>query len=92
MAPVHHRMPVVLAPEVWEEWLQPGPLGPRHLAELLAPAPDDLLEAYPVGAAVNNARNDGPELVDPVPLGPDGEHPSPLRLIDLGTGTAGAGR
>jgi hypothetical protein len=48
-----------------------------------------------VGRAVNNARNDGPELVDPVPLGSastQGELYTALRLIDLGTGTAGAGR
>jgi putative SOS response-associated peptidase YedK len=63
MAPVHHRMPVVLPPDVWDEWLRPEPLRPSRVSELLAPAPDDLLDAYPVSTAVNKAGNDGPELV-----------------------------
>jgi putative SOS response-associated peptidase YedK len=33
---------------------------------LLRPAPDDLLEAIPVGADVGNARNQGRELVIPI--------------------------
>ena len=63
MVPVHHRMPVVLPKGAWDEWLRPGPLARTRLAELLAPAPDDLLDAHPVSIAVNSARNDGPELI-----------------------------
>jgi putative SOS response-associated peptidase YedK len=33
---------------------------------LLCPAPDDLLEAIPVGADVGNARNQGRELISPI--------------------------
>jgi len=68
MAPVHHHMPLMLSSERWDEWLYPGPLRPGRLAELLAPAPVDLLGVFPVGSAVNKAGNDRPELVDPVPL------------------------
>jgi putative SOS response-associated peptidase YedK len=71
MAPVHHRMPVVIAPEAWEEWLRPGPLHWSRLGELLAPAADDLLDAYPVATAVNQAANDGPELIIPISIGDD---------------------
>ncbi|MGO9657472.1 MAG: SOS response-associated peptidase, partial [Acidimicrobiales bacterium] len=70
MAPVHHRMPVVVPADAWEEWLRPEPLRPGRLSELLAPAPDDLLDAHPVTTAVNKAGNDGPELVLPVPVPP----------------------
>ncbi|MGA3221498.1 MAG: SOS response-associated peptidase [Acidimicrobiales bacterium] len=66
MAPVHHRMPVVVAADSWEEWLRPEPLRPSRLSELLAPAPNDLLDTYPVTTAVNKAGNDGPELVLPI--------------------------
>lgn len=66
MAPVHRRMPVVLADADWDEWLRPGPIRPERLRQLLAPAPDDLLEVNPVGKSVNDARNDGPDLVSPV--------------------------
>ena len=67
LAPVHHRMPVVLAPEQWDEWLRPGPLRPSRLAELLTPAPEGLLDVHPVSTAVNKALNDGPELILPLP-------------------------
>jgi len=68
MAPVHHRMPVVLPRDAWDDWLRPGPLGQTRLHELLAPAPDDLSDVHPVGTAVNSARNDGPELLAQVTL------------------------
>jgi putative SOS response-associated peptidase YedK len=63
MTPVHNRMPAVLPLEVWDEWLRPGPLSVSRLGELLAPAPDDLLDFYPVSTAVNDARRDDPELI-----------------------------
>ena len=49
MAPVHHRMPLVLAPESWDEWLRPGPLRRARLAELAVPAPDEPAERLPRG-------------------------------------------
>ncbi len=58
-------MPLVLAPENWDEWLRPGPLRRARLAELAVPAPDELLSAYPVGTRVNKALNDGPDLIEP---------------------------
>ena len=80
MAPIHHRMPVALAPEVWDEWLSPGPLPAGRQAELLAPAPDDLLTVHPVGHAVNSARHDGPELTVPTAFPGTGEENAPLRF------------
>jgi putative SOS response-associated peptidase YedK len=69
VAPIHGRMPVVLAPEDWTTWLDPT----SDLAgaqSLLVPPPSEWFEAYPVGSGVNNVRNDGPELVDPLPAPP----------------------
>jgi putative SOS response-associated peptidase YedK len=71
MAPVHHRMPVLLSPETWDEWIRPGQLRPSRLAQLLQPAPEDVLRCHMVSTAVNSARNDGPELVAPVTAGVD---------------------
>jgi putative SOS response-associated peptidase YedK len=67
MAPVHDRMPAVLAPGEWDRWLDPGEDDLAVLAALLRPAPDGLLALRPVSSAVNNVRNQGPELVDAVP-------------------------
>lgn len=65
MAPVHDRMPVVLAPDAWGRWLDPAS-EPGALTALLAPPPDDALVAHEVGTRVNDARNEGPDLVSPV--------------------------
>jgi putative SOS response-associated peptidase YedK len=70
MAPVHNRMPVVLSPEDWDEWLRPGQLPVTRLNEMLVPAPPDLLVFHPVGRAVNKALNDGPELITPTAVAP----------------------
>jgi putative SOS response-associated peptidase YedK len=69
MAPIHDRMPVVLAPEDWDTWLDPA--SEVGVAEaLLRTAPSEWFEAYPVGSLVNNVRNDAPELLDPLPAAP----------------------
>jgi putative SOS response-associated peptidase YedK len=63
---VHNRMPVVLSESHWDTWLDPGLTDPTSLFDLLRPAPDDLLEAIPVGPLVNSARNQGRELIEGV--------------------------
>ncbi|MGH9171459.1 MAG: SOS response-associated peptidase [Acidimicrobiales bacterium] len=69
VAPVHDRMPVFLDKLDWAGWLDPAPLGSDDLAHLLRPAPDGVLRAYQVSTAVNSARLDGPELVEPLEPG-----------------------
>ena len=64
MRPIHDRMPVVLPPDAWDRWLDKGV---ADVADLLVPAPDDLLVRTKVSTKVNNARNDGPDLLDPLP-------------------------
>jgi putative SOS response-associated peptidase YedK len=66
IAPVHNRMPVVLAPEVHEEWLDPDNHDVEALSRLLVPAPDDALQWYPVSTAVNKPANNSPDLLEPV--------------------------
>jgi putative SOS response-associated peptidase YedK len=65
VGPVHERMPVILGPEGWDVWLDPDEHDPNHLQPLLHPYAGTL-SAYPVSAAVNNPRNEGPELVQPL--------------------------
>jgi putative SOS response-associated peptidase YedK len=59
-------MPVILAATRWDDWLDPGS-DHDAVRSLLVPAPDGLLEVHPVSTAVNNVRNNGPQLVDPLP-------------------------
>lgn len=63
---IHDRMPVVVPKEAWDRWLDPAPPDPGELQGLLVPARDGSLEAYPVSRAVNDVRNDGPGLIEPV--------------------------
>lgn len=62
LMPLHHRMPVVLAPGDHAIWLDPD-AAPDVLASLLRPAPDDLLGFAPVDRRVNSVRNDDAELL-----------------------------
>lgn len=62
---IHDRMPVVLAPEDYERWLDPQLQDPTRLKPLLAPYPAQAMEAYPVPRTVNSPSNEGPELIVP---------------------------
>lgn len=66
MAPIHDRMPVILAPDAAREWLKPGPIDPARVAELCVAYPAAEMVAHPVSAYVSNARNQGPQCVAPV--------------------------
>jgi len=61
IAHIHHRMPLVLHPDHFEEWLHPG-TSPARIQELIASARADF-EGYPVSTRVNSARNNSPELI-----------------------------
>jgi putative SOS response-associated peptidase YedK len=63
VAPIHDRMPVVIGPADFATWLT-GDLD--DALPLLAPAPDELLDAVQVGDRVNKADNDDPGLIAPV--------------------------
>jgi len=64
MAPIHDRMPVILAPADYAAWLDPHGV-PERLKELLRPCPEGFLRVYPVGPRVGNVRNEGPDLAEP---------------------------
>jgi putative SOS response-associated peptidase YedK len=65
LAPIHDRMPVVLDEASWDTWLDPANHDLDALGALLVPAPDDWVEAYPVGSRVNSPKNNDAELVAP---------------------------
>jgi putative SOS response-associated peptidase YedK len=67
---LHDRMPVILPPHTEAAWLDPG-AEPDELRELLVPLPDSASSRRPVGPAVNDARCDGPECLDPPPPEPE---------------------
>ncbi len=74
---IHDRMPLLVERARYDEWLDPALEEPDRLRELLVPAAPGRLAAYPVATTVNNVRNDGPELVEPLPLEPEGSDDRP---------------
>ena len=66
LAHLHPRMPAILPPEVFEQWLDCRSGTAEEVLKLLVPAPDDLLEVVEVSDRVNDPRNEGPELQQPV--------------------------
>jgi putative SOS response-associated peptidase YedK len=64
---LHDRMPVILPPAAFGEWLAPESLPDPRLDELLAPFPDVDMQAFPVSRRVNSPANDDPECIVPLP-------------------------
>lgn len=71
LAPIHHRMPVVIHEEDFARWLDCVRNEPRDVADLMRPAEPDFFEAIPVSDRVNKVANDGPELLEPAPYVPE---------------------
>jgi len=86
LEPLHSRMPVVLPASVWSSWLDTANRDTDALQRLLVPAPNGELRYHPVRPLVNNADNNGPELVaalDPADLEQPAEIALPLALPGL---------
>ena len=64
MEPIHDRMPVILSPDLYADWLNPANQDTGELKEYLLPYDPGLMEAYPISTLVNSVRNQGPELIE----------------------------
>ena len=73
LAAIHDRRPVILAPELWDEWLDPNVTDRERVVDLLRQYPAELV-ARRVSTRVNRVGEDGPHLVEPV----EGDVDSPL--------------
>ena len=67
---IHDRMPLLVERDRWADWLDPAGRDADDLRALLVPAAPGRLEAYPVSTEVSNVHNNGPQLLDPLPLDP----------------------
>lgn len=65
LARIHTRMPVILAPELYELWLNENSREPE-LKEILTPFPASEMTSYAVSYEVNNANSEGEHLLLPV--------------------------
>ncbi|HYF08516.1 MAG TPA: SOS response-associated peptidase, partial [Acetobacteraceae bacterium] len=81
LAPLHHRMPVILPREAWGAWLGETDAEEEALLALLRPYPRRGLAVWPVGARVNKVTEDDAALLarDPLAAPPPGlDDPPPF--------------
>jgi putative SOS response-associated peptidase YedK len=76
-APVHDRMPVLLAAADWSHWLSRTEQDPAALAPLLKPASAKALQAWPVSRAVSRGTAEGEGLNLPLPADEAAEPAAP---------------
>ncbi len=62
---IHHRMPVILAPEAYDLWLDPEAPGAQAQA-LLGPAPSEWFTCFRVSPKINSPAHDDPALIEPL--------------------------
>lgn len=65
VAPIHDRMPVIIARQGYDAWMQAA-ADPRTLNDLLRPFPADEMLAYPVSQLVNNPRYSRQDCIAPL--------------------------
>jgi len=63
MEPIHDRMPVILAPEHWQDWFE----APEEtISHLIAPYAGDDLRVWPVDRRVSRTTEEGESLIAPL--------------------------
>jgi putative SOS response-associated peptidase YedK len=78
VADVHDRMPVILAPDAYDLWLDPGFSNPAALAELMKPYEAGAMRRFPVSTRLNTATNDDDSVCQPIRM------PTAVRQMELG--------
>ena len=66
VSPLHDRMPVVLAPEHFEAWLDVKGTSADAAMTLFSPSSDDLFEAIEMHPKINDSRKDEPGIQEPL--------------------------
>lgn len=75
---IHDRNPFIIPPDRQAAWLDRELTDPDEVMQMLRPLADDALRFHPVSTRVNNARNEGPELLEPI------TPPAPIGELDIG--------
>jgi putative SOS response-associated peptidase YedK len=65
-AAVHDRMPVILDPDAYDLWLDPGMRDVVAASDLLKPYDARLMRCYPISTRINHVANDDAECSVPV--------------------------
>jgi putative SOS response-associated peptidase YedK len=63
---IHNRMPLILKPEAYEEWLDPDIKEPTQIEKLLRAKYVKDLKSHPVSNSVNRVENNSKECMEPI--------------------------
>jgi putative SOS response-associated peptidase YedK len=80
LTPIHDRMPVILTPDAYEMWLDTRNVDAETAAALIAPAQNELFEAYEISPLVNRVANDVPEVQAPFTAPEEAPKPAPKKV------------
>ena len=67
MEPIHDRMPVIVPPERWQDWLAASV---EEIQSLVVPCQAEVLQAWPVSRRVSKTAEDDSGLIEPESVGP----------------------
>lgn len=65
LAPIHDRMPVIIAPDQYDAWLD-AETPTSDIRALLAPYPDRVMEAWAITLKVNDPESDDASVLAPL--------------------------
>lgn len=68
LSPIHDRMPVILPPQAYDQWLDPDLQDTRQLQSWLRPYAAEAMATYPVSLEVNRPGNDSLTCIQAVQL------------------------
>jgi putative SOS response-associated peptidase YedK len=71
-AHIHDRMPVIVPRDAYGRWIDAASQDAAALDALLVPYAGDDFTVHPVSRRVSNARNQGADLIEPVPAATEG--------------------
>jgi putative SOS response-associated peptidase YedK len=63
---IHDRMPVIVRPELYRQWLDPSELPPDQAERMLTPYPSEEMEAFAVSPRVNNPKVDSADCIESI--------------------------
>lgn len=66
VAPVHERMPAILNPVDYEQWLDGSTYDEKQLLAMLKPYPAEMMDVCTVSTYVNNPKNQGEKCIEAV--------------------------
>jgi len=65
---IHDRMPVILNPDSYDLWLDPGMTNVQVVSELLKPFDPESMRCYPVSTRINHVANDDEDCSRPMDI------------------------